>query len=212
MTSAAQRPPRAATQPGPPREAPAMTSTDIGDGRLVRPPVQRPQIRGLSLQQPYAAAIARGGKDIENRTNIRNWRGWVAIHASLKPYPNYDDQIDTVVELSGLPEAFVRDAAQVRGKIVAVARLTGSHGSHACVRTAPLAHLHPDGRYTCSKWATGGNGGTIHLALADVMPLPDPVPCRGALMFWQVPPPVLDQVVAQLPGGALPPLPGTADA
>lgn len=177
--------------------------------RLVRPPLRRPQIRGLSVQQPFAFAITYGGKDIENRTNIRNWRGWTAIHASLKPYPNYDDQVDMVVELSGLDEAVVRAGGQVRGKIVAVARLIGSHGSHACVRTGRLAHLHPEGRYTCSKWATGRNGGTIHLTFADVMPLAEPVPCRGALMFWQVPPLVLDQVVMQLPGGVLPPLPGT---
>jgi hypothetical protein len=40
------------------------------------------QGKGLSIAQPWASAIAFGGKDIENRSWRSHYRGPVAIHAS----------------------------------------------------------------------------------------------------------------------------------
>jgi hypothetical protein len=45
-------------------------------------------MKALSVQQPYADKIIFDGKDIENRTKRTNFRGTVAIHASLKLHSN----------------------------------------------------------------------------------------------------------------------------
>ena len=42
------------------------------------------QGKGLSVKQPYASAIAFGGKNIENRSWQTHYRGPIAIHASAK--------------------------------------------------------------------------------------------------------------------------------
>lgn len=42
------------------------------------------QGKGLSIVQPWATAIAFGGKDVENRTWQTHYRGPVAIHAGAK--------------------------------------------------------------------------------------------------------------------------------
>jgi hypothetical protein len=39
-------------------------------------------MKALSLQQPWAWAIIHAGKDIENRTWIKHFRGTFAVHAS----------------------------------------------------------------------------------------------------------------------------------
>jgi hypothetical protein len=39
-------------------------------------------MKAISIQQPWIHAIFREGKDIENRSWQRSFRGWVAIHAS----------------------------------------------------------------------------------------------------------------------------------
>jgi hypothetical protein len=45
-------------------------------------------MKALSVQQPYADKIIFHGKDIENRTRRTNFRGTVAIHASMKIHPS----------------------------------------------------------------------------------------------------------------------------
>lgn len=42
-------------------------------------------MKALSIKQPYAALIALGLKDVENRTWPTHYRGRILIHASLKP-------------------------------------------------------------------------------------------------------------------------------
>jgi hypothetical protein len=38
-------------------------------------------VKTITVQQPWAAAIARYGKDVENRTWFTRYRGLIAIHA-----------------------------------------------------------------------------------------------------------------------------------
>jgi hypothetical protein len=42
-------------------------------------------LKAISIKQPWVHAILREGKDIENRSWQRSFRGWVAIHASATP-------------------------------------------------------------------------------------------------------------------------------
>jgi hypothetical protein len=44
---------------------------------------KRPQLKAITIRQPWAWAIIFGGKDIENRTWLTHYRGPLAIHAGL---------------------------------------------------------------------------------------------------------------------------------
>lgn len=140
-------------------------------------------MRCLSVQQPWAAAIAYGPKRVENRT----WAapGWalrtvIAIHASKKP------------DAGAMPppgESWPEHHRMHLGAVIAVATLAGCHLSPdfggTCGATRPL----------CSPWAVRDQ---YHWLLADVRPLAEPVPCRGALGLWRLPDEVEKAVRAQL--------------
>jgi hypothetical protein len=68
-----------------------------------------------------------------------------------------------------------------RGKVVAVATVTGCHWS--------------DDGLCCGPW---GFERTYHWTLADVTALPQPVPAKGALGFWTPDDTVLAAAQAQL--------------
>lgn len=74
---------------------------------------ERPtQVRGLTVRQPWADAIAFHGKTIENRGRRSNYRGLVLIHAG-----------QTRDEVEGAPE----DLPDARGAVIATAQLAGCH-------------------------------------------------------------------------------------
>ncbi|HBF85892.1 MAG TPA: hypothetical protein DD420_40045 [Streptomyces sp.] len=132
-------------------------------------------IRGISIKQPYAAAILTGAKTIENRP--RPWRtGWVLLHAG--------QQIDKPALRLPLVARTIRDRALVTGAVVGIGRITGCHQD-------------PDAAPPCSPWA---HPGAWHLVLVDVQELPLPVPARGQLGPWRPTTDLLGQVFQQLPG------------
>jgi len=45
-------------------------------------------MKALSIKQPWVHAILHEGKDIENRSWQRSFRGWLALHASAQPDHN----------------------------------------------------------------------------------------------------------------------------
>ena len=145
------------------------------------------RMRGLTVMQPWASAIASGKKTVENRTwgvpgyvtgktiaihagRSVDWDATAAawIAAGLVPY----DGSATYPWTSGL----------TLGAVIAVARVTGSCVPWECSGE-------------CSPWAVKGQD---HWLLADVRPLPDPVPCRGMLGLWRLPDDVEKSVREQL--------------
>ena len=78
------------------------------------------------------------------------------------------------------------------GAVVAVANVTGCH-------SGDLETVFGDGngglRPPCSPWAIPGQW---HIELADVRPLPEPVPAKGALGLWRLPEDVEKAVREQL--------------
>ena len=42
-------------------------------------------MKALTIKQPWVHAMLREGKDIENRSWRRTFRGWIALHASAQP-------------------------------------------------------------------------------------------------------------------------------
>jgi hypothetical protein len=143
-------------------------------------------MRALSVRQPWAWAICHG-KDVENRSKGTKHRGLLAIHAS-KSAPYREDVNDPrIVDL--IVANSLDDPSSAQGAVVAVATLAGCHLSPdfggTCGATRPL----------CSPWSARDQ---YHWQLADVRPLPEPVPCRGMLGLWRLPDEVEKAVRAQL--------------
>lgn len=143
-------------------------------------------IRGLTVRQPWSFAIAKLGKNVENRTRKFGYRGWLAIHAgaSMGTLADYDGALRSIVRITGRPISAVDAGAQRRSVIVAVARL-------ADVCSAAVDSW-------CGGHGPWGEPDAHHLLLAEVRPLADPVPCKGALGLWRLPADVETAVRAQV--------------
>jgi hypothetical protein len=148
-------------------------------------------MRALSVRQPWAWAICHG-KDVENRSKGTKHRGLLVIHAS-KSAPYKDDlddpRIVDLIAANGLD-----DPAAAQAAVVAVAELAGCHEANHCFEVRPGRA----GRQ-CSPWA---HASQFHWQLANVRPLAEPVPCKGALGLWRLPEDVEKLVRAQLEAGS----------
>lgn len=143
----------------------------------------------ISIRQPWLWAICRGGKNVENRANRRGVDRAVAqfrpavghqvlLHASSRW--EGEEAFRVVRHLSpidpGHPGGPRSDTAWFGDSgFVAIARVTGVHGSDACYD--PLS-----GRL-CSPWAEEN---AAHLQLEDVRVLCRPVPYKGSLGLFSV--------------------------
>ena len=127
----------------------------------------------LTVRQPWASLIMRCGKDIENRDWRTNFRGPVAIHTSAKLsrseiedacsmmrgfIPNFSERIFTA-EVMKSPERYPT------GCIVGTVEIVD------CVTSSE------------SPWFCGDFG----FVLRNPVVFENPIPCRGALLFWDVP-------------------------
>lgn len=130
-------------------------------------------IRALTIRQPWAAAIAHADKRVENRTWPTSYRGTLLIHAGK-----------TVDRRSGpMVAAVVRGLQLDLGAVLAVARITGCHGS-------------AEEKTPCTPWSATGQ---FHHVLDDeVTALPLPIPWTGAQGLWVPPPALVDRVCEQL--------------
>lgn len=130
--------------------------------------------KGLSIIQPWAAAIAFAGKDIENRSWRTHYRGPLAIHASGKLYRDDLPLLKRVVrggEKRPLIDWINRGRRQygldieeepICSIIVAIAMLTD------CIEKSS------------SQWFVRGKRGWV---ISGVIPI-EPVPWPGALGVW----------------------------
>lgn len=120
----------------------------------------------LTIKQPWAWAIARGLKVIENRDwkpTARAMGQWVAIHAGKSFDRKGWDEFAQIMASIHQPQP---DSADFQyGAVIAVARL------HEVVAQSD------------DPWFSGEFG----WVLTDIQALPEPVPCRGALGLWQLP-------------------------
>jgi hypothetical protein len=132
-------------------------------------------LRALSVRQPWAAAIAHYGKNIENRTRRTHHRGLIAVHASLEPAADADHALQWIREVADSTPRQVL-SHDVRGVIIAVAEIVGCH------EAGDTEHCIEDGG--CSPWARPAGW---HWELDNVRPLPHPVGARGALGLWRLP-------------------------
>ncbi|MBX6387037.1 MAG: ASCH domain-containing protein [Microbispora sp.] len=165
-------------------------------------------MKTLTVRHPWAALIAAGVKDIENRSRPTGYRGPLAIHASLTVDWKADIPTEAgrkaLRQLGGLAQVWdartpargTGPAALATGAIIAVADLVGCHGSHAAgFGRHDQAVCYNRTAGVCSPYAIPG---MAHWQLANVRPLPEPVVCRGSLGLWMLPDGIEAEVVGQL--------------
>ncbi len=133
-------------------------------------------MKALSLTQPWATLVALGEKKIETRGWFTNYRGPFAI-ASSKSFPKdcrdlcFDEPFRSIFEkhnlgLSDLP----------LGQVLCIVTLT------ECVRMT-YDNMPPENsnEYAFGHYAPG----RYMLKMMQRLVLPVPVPCKGALGFWE---------------------------
>lgn len=143
-------------------------------------------LRGFTLWRPWSHAVAHLGKRIENRDYPPPvWM--VGHHLAIHAGKTYDKagayQIRTVLNMD------VPDAPQCPQGIVAIACLRGF-----CASAETDDNYDRPGRTSDwpqdDPWFSGPYG----WILDDVVPLIDPVPCRGAQGLWPVPTGIADHL------------------
>jgi hypothetical protein len=154
-------------------------------------------MKALSIQQPYASLIANGAKTIETRS----WKApariigqRIAIHAS-KGQPRvakwfcYTDEVVSALwpDILAL-ESLAQHAATIAhiqqlplGVVIATARLEECWSTNQTDMVARLADTERAfGNYAPDRWMW---------LLDDVRVLPEQIPARGSLGFWEWEPP-----------------------
>lgn len=175
-------------------------------------------MKGLTLTQPWATLIALLEKLLETRSWATTYRGPLAIHAaqSLAPVGGvaglqhivWQEPFRSVLQrrwldIAVLPQVssqqhIISDPSYVlpRGAIVAVCTLadcrptTGSRPGSGGPKYADWVHDLTDQERAFGNYAPERFG----WFLADIRPLPRPIPCRGAQGLWSVPADVQAQI------------------
>jgi hypothetical protein len=133
-----------------------------------------PAVKALTIRQPWAYAIMRLGKDVENRSWPTDHRGPLLIHASARAEAGARELLSEYIHRGELPsDEFLRDLPT--GCIFGVVRVKG------CIQNSK------------SKWA---NPGMWHWVLEAPRPIEPAVKCIGRLGLWTPAP----EIVRQLPG------------
>ena len=128
--------------------------------------------KALTIHQPWAWAIFHAGQDVANRNWSTRFRGPVAIHSSAK-----FDYVEWLMFKLFLrersipitpPEAHRKSASRAEyltGAILGIVEIVD------CVQKS------------ASPWFMGEYG----FVLANPIALPEPIPCKGARGFWDIP-------------------------
>lgn len=172
-------------------------------------------MKALSLTQPWPWIILHLGKRIENRSrNIGNHQGPLLLHAAKRMsstdwWSAYDfvhkrlgqapaDSIPSPFP-AGFDRAFTMTSldhpALPRGAIVAQCNVVGQWDRRTGLTQLSL---YPD-EWLDQQWLEQRQRWYMDAhayVLSDVRAIATPVPCKGALGFWNVPDAVLQQVLA----------------
>lgn len=162
-------------------------------------------MQAVTFRQPWAAAVAHFGKDVDNRSWKTSYRGLLAVHVGTRRPAGRDmaELAELIATRAGVATSQVLDAAVAGTSVIAVASL-----ADVCAATRE----HGDGRCVCGVWAQPG---AFHLRLADVRPLAEPVPVTGAAggqTLWALPYGVEKAIRAQLAALRPPELAGVRPA
>lgn len=124
-------------------------------------------MKALTVRQPYAQAIVRGTKTIENRTRNTNYRGRVLVHAGAVMHDHFRDADPNQFPL---------------GAVVGEVEIVDSHEASSC-GTGCIAG---GGFMVGIDPADAGRVWGWHWVLLGAVEYRNPiVEVRGALGFWQ---------------------------
>lgn len=167
------------------------------------------ELRALTVKRPWSYCIAHLGKGLENREWKRpgvppvcRYRGELFIHAGQgwdpKAAPSlFDAGVVGLLAGGTLSDKREHPAGVIVARCRAVGHIEpvectmcqgsafGSLGCMACGGRGVDSVYHGDERHCFPdlRWWHGGYA----LVIADVVALPDPVPCKGRLGVWRVP-------------------------
>jgi hypothetical protein len=157
-----------------------------------------PDLRILTVRQPWADLVMAGVKDVENRS----WRvppsAWplddqtglrlrgpltLGIHAAAKIDRDADPETWAVYPVDWnkgreLPEMYAL------GALLGTVSVTGCHHADECHGEWPVGHGPMVKDRWCSRWAEPYR---FHWMLSDPEPLDVPVPMKGMLGLWHLP-------------------------
>lgn len=136
-------------------------------------------MKALTIIQPFAELIARGGKRVENRTWPTSYRGRIAIHAGkAKRYGG-----ESVSEIAS--EYCIDPSSLAFGAIIATANLVECvrvrQGFLDGSRKRSIEHLGPRFAWMLDHEHAEGPWCWI---LEDAVREAVPVPCNGSLGLW----------------------------
>ncbi|MGC5012562.1 hypothetical protein ACLQ2R_17500 [Streptosporangium sp. DT93] len=158
-------------------------------------------IKAITIKQPWAWAIAHGGKDVENRTWGTSHTGLLAIHAGAAWAKEgaYDRQVIAAAQASKDEKSCYDPPLHVEievgsGRASRVRPTDPRYIRSAIVAVAEVENMGVCEGY-CSLWAIPGQH---HWRLTNVRPLAQPVPCKGRLGLWNLPDAVETAVHDQL--------------
>lgn len=134
-------------------------------------------MKAITVRQPWAWAIMRAGKDVENRTrNIAgSYRGPLVIHAGLADFEKHNAASIAHRRAHGTETPTTLHF----GAAIGIVTLTDSHPDRRCRWVGISGNELP-----CSDWAEVDQW---HLTLANPSPFAAPIPYRGALGMWEFP-------------------------
>lgn len=149
-----------------------------------------PELRVLTLWQPWASLMAWREKLNETRPKKWGYRGWVAIHASERSCQVVDQANESYLTLALDRNKAPKPWHLPRGKILAVGRFTG------CFPTPPDVPVLTD-----QERAFGNYGpGRFYYPTADLAALPTPIAWKGGQGLRIAPLELRQQIADQLNG------------
>jgi len=145
-------------------------------------------MKALTLTQPWASSVALGNKHFETRSWRTNYRGLLAIHAA-KGFPKSAQSFAQEEQLmTRLPMELPFSA------IVAIVTLVDCKPVELVV--SKISDLERRlGDYSPGRWAW---------QFENIIALPHPVSCSGALSLWQPPTMFENKILEQLATLVLP--------
>jgi len=146
-------------------------------------------MKALSLTQPWATLIIIGAKSVETRSWMTQYSGPIAIHASKK-FPDEDKDL--------CMEPPFRQALRAGGILgpadLPTGAILGTAVLRGCRFTEDVAH-----QLSAEEQAFGNyEPGRFAWFLQDARRIAIPIPCRGKLGLWTVPPEIAEQLKAVL--------------
>ncbi len=142
-------------------------------------------MKALSLTQPWASAVVEGFKEYETRSWATKYRGPIAIHAS-KGFPRVAKALLGLEDDADEPMPHIRGTMNrppeemPTGAILGIVNITDCQETWAMMRQEFIS----EGEHAFGDWEPG----RYAWKLEGVIWLSRPVPAKGSLGLWTVPP------------------------